>query len=205
MGSYTCSRRHLSIEWNRVTAPNPLQVTRLLAAARAGNKAAEEQLWSLVYSEIRAIAHGALADERRRGELQTTALSNEVYLRLAGNHGSSLPENRRQFFAIVGRVMRHLLVDDARMRKRLKRGGGKATIELRDDLVSVEYEADRVLAVHEALQRIGERDPGLIRLVELRFFAGQSMDQTAELLGISARQADIEWQFAKAQLYDLLS
>ncbi|GMU83427.1 MAG: hypothetical protein AMXMBFR47_32970 [Planctomycetota bacterium] len=185
--------------------PHEAEVTLLLSAARAGDAGAVSQLWARIEAQIREIARGLLAHEARRGDMQTTVLCNEAYVRIAAWNGNGLPENRRELFAIVAKVMRHTLVDDARKRNRLKRGGGRLPSELRDDLLAFEYDADRILAVHESLERIKTEDPGLVRLVELRFFFGRSVAETAEILGVSRRQVSKDWSYVKARLYDLLA
>lgn len=185
--------------------PSPSEVTVLLSAARAGDATAAQQLWTRVEAQIRTIARTVLAREARRGDMQTTVLCNEAYIRLTQWNGFGSPENRSEFFSIVANVMRHVLVDDARKRNRLKRGGGRVSSELRDDLMAVEYDEEQVLGVHEALEGLKTEDPGLVRLVELRFFFGRTIAETADILGVSTRQVNKDWSYAKARLYDLLS
>lgn len=191
--------------------PLQTQVTLLLSAAAGGDASAAERLMRVVYDELHQLAKAQLAHERRRGDLQTTVLVQEVYLRLlagkvghgnGGNsgNGSVTPENRRQFFACAANSMRQFLVDHARKRDRLKRGGGRAAAEWNDDAVAVEFDADEVIAVDDALEKLAKLDPQAVELVKLRYFAGLSIDETAEVLGVSPRQVDKMWQYARSWL-----
>ena len=174
-------------------------VTRLLRAVAEGNKEAEAALFDAVYQDLRRIARGALHGDRGH-TLQTTALVHEAYVRLTKS-GSANFNDRGHFFAVAARAMRHILVDYARARQAEKRGG-QPPMSL-DDVVPAAHMAppELVLAVDEALERLTVLDERQARIVELRFFAGMSVQETAEALGISARTVKREWQIARAWLY----
>jgi len=180
------------------------RVTQLLAAAEAGDDDARERLWALVYDELHAMARGLMARERGRVTLQTTVLVNEAYMRLVGG-GPVRWLGRRHFFAAAAEAMRRICVDYARKRGSLKRGGGRRAVPL--------LESDRVehcdptdwLALDEALAWLDARDPRKAKIVMLRYFAGLSIDETAEVLGVSPRLVDKEWRFARAWLHRRLS
>lgn len=181
------------------------QVTQLLAAVSNGDGFAADRLMRLVYDELHRIAHALMVREDRRGGLQTTLVVNEACLKLMPSNGAALPENRRQLFGYFANAMRQFLVENARNRNRLKRGGGQLPAALSEDPMMLGKDPVEVLAVDEALRELRERDPQKARIVELRYFTGLSVDETAEMLGISARQVDKEWQFARAWLHRALS
>jgi RNA polymerase sigma factor (sigma-70 family) len=196
---------------------SPTQITALLSAVGNGDAAAAERLWHTVYDELHRVAKNRMAQEGRRGDLQTTVLVQETYLRLVGElpsatsgpsdggsagglravRGEGRFANRRHFFAAAAKAMRQFLVDNARTRDRLKRGGGRASGELTDEPALLEQEAAEVLSVHEALDKLKELDPRLAQLVELRYFAGLSVDDVAEALGCSPRQVDKDWNYVR--------
>src|SRR5512143_427037 len=147
------------------------EVTRLLAAWGAGDGAAADRLFGLLYEELRRLAHRALADQRHEATLQTTALVHELYLRLVGNFRPA-DDDRRRFFGAAAKVMRRILIDRARERLAAKRGGGVRPATLDERLHGVEAEAAETLAVDEALGALERHDPRLAQIVELRFFAG---------------------------------
>lgn len=178
------------------------QITSLLSAVWSGDAGAVERLWLAVYDELHAVAKARLAREGRRGDIQTTVLVNEAYLRLVGNGGvAAVPENRRHFFAADANAMRQFLVDDARKRGRHKRGNGCRPAEFREAAFGLDCDPAEVLALNEALGKLRARDERKAEIVQLRYFAGLSIDETAEVLGISPRMVDKELRFAKAWLH----
>lgn len=181
------------------------QITSLLSAVSNGDAAAAEQLWRVVYDELHRVAKARMARESRRGDLQTTVLMQEVYLRLVGREGAAVPCDRRRFFAAAANAMRQFLVDDARTRGRQKRGGGRRAMELMDATAAVNAHPADTLALDEALKKLQARDERKAKIVELRYFTGLSVDETAEMLGLSPRTVDKEWRFAKAWLHRELS
>ena len=174
-------------------------VTQLLRAVAQGSKDAEAALFDAVYQDLRRIARRALQGERNH-TLQTTALVHEAYVRLTRSSQTAF-NDRVHFFAVAARAMRHILVDYARARQAEKRGG-QPPVPL-DDVAPAVHMAppEQVLAVDAALERLTELDARQARIVELRFFAGMSVDETAEALGISSRTVKREWQVARAWLY----
>jgi RNA polymerase sigma factor (TIGR02999 family) len=178
-------------------------VTHVLSAIERGDPQAAEQLLPLVYDELRRLAACALNRERPGLTLQPTALVHEAYLRLAGGGDGEGPrwEGRRHFFAAAARAMRHILIEDARRKGRLKRGGGRRR-ELADlDNLQAGDPDEDVLTLHESLERLAAHDPIKAKLVELRFFAGLTLEQAGECLGISPSTADRAWRYARAWLY----
>ena len=154
----------------------------------------------LVYNELRAVARRYLARERPGHTLQSTALVNEAYLKLVGQRDVQW-QNRAHFFGVAAQLMRRLLVDHARRRKRAKRGSGGTRITLVEGLASVEPVDIDAIALDDALQSLEQLDPQKGRLVELRFFGGLTVEETAEVMGTSAGTVKREWQFAKVWLY----
>ncbi len=182
-------------------------VTLLLSRVRNGEDGARERLLELVYGELRRIARSAMASERSDHTLEPTALAHEAYLRLAHGADEALAfENRAHFFAAAAQAIRRLLVEHARARTRLKRGGARNRIDL-DSRVDVAAEPgtdERVLAVDDALERLARFDSGKARLVELRFFAGMSVDEVALALGVSPSTVAREWRVTRAWLFSEL-
>jgi RNA polymerase sigma factor (TIGR02999 family) len=172
-------------------------VTRLLGAAGAGDRAALERLYLQVYDELRRLAESRLRRERAGHTLQPTALVNEAYLRL--DPEASTWENRRHFFGAAAQAMRRILVDHARQKLANKRDGG-ARVTLADlDIQAPEEDLD-VLAVSEALDVLAQEDPRLSEVVSLRFFAGMSVEETARALDVSPITIKRDWAFARAWL-----
>lgn len=166
-----------------------------------------DKLFQLVYSELRAIASRQLQRERPGQMLQTTALVHEAFLKLSQAHGGRLAwENEEQFLRAASGAMRRILVDQARARRRVKRGGGKPFVQLDGALAELAQLdiPDFLPDLDEALQRLAEIDPTAAELVQLRFFGGLTNQQAAQTVGISARSADRIWQFARAWLYESL-
>lgn len=186
-----------------MTAASPQEVTQLLAAWSDGDEAALEQLVPIIHAELRRLAKHYLRRERPGHTLQTSALVNEAYLRLI-NWKTARFESRAHFFGVSAQLMRRILVDFARRRPRVQ-GESVRHVSLEEALtVSAEPDADLV-ALDEALGELSELDPRKARIVELRFFGGLSVDETAEFLGISPATALREWNKAKAWLYRELS
>jgi RNA polymerase sigma factor (TIGR02999 family) len=179
------------------TAPG--EVTRLLADASRGNPQALSQLMPLIYEELRAIAARHLRSERPDHTLQTTGLVHEAYLRLVDQNQTW--QNRSHFFAIAAMAMRRVLVDHARASQAAKRGGPNTVLPLEEALVvGTDDSWPDLLDLDGALSRLAELDPRMARLVELRFFGGLTVDETAELLEISPRTVKREWRTARAWL-----
>ena len=180
-------------------------VTELLVQWSNGDEAALERLMPLVYEECRRIATRQMRGEREEHTLTPTALVNELYLRLVDQRRTTW-SNRAQFFGIAAQLMRRVLVDHARARLAEKRDGGRVVVSLEaaDDLATSSPIAD-VLAIDDALLRLGRIDRDQQRIVELRFFAGLTVEETAHVLGRSPRTVKREWQLAKAWLFRELS
>jgi RNA polymerase sigma factor (TIGR02999 family) len=179
------------------------RISQLLADWANRDPAARERLVPIVYEELRRLAHHHMRGERAAHTLQTTALVNEVYVRLAGI--DSVPwRDRTHFFALAATLMRRILVDYARQRAREKRGGGVSVTSLDENAVAPQPAVD-IVALDEALERLAAVDPQQSRVVELRFFAGLSVKETAEALGISPATVKRDWATAKLWLYDELS
>jgi RNA polymerase sigma factor (TIGR02999 family) len=173
-------------------------VHELLAKWNAGDEKALEALLPLVYNELHALAHHHLRRERPDHTLQTTALINEAYVRLV-EQGPFQTQNRAHFVGLAATVMRQVLVDYARRRRANKRGAD-CTIRLEDDIAAAHNEDVDVLVLDNALNQLAERDSQQSRIVELRFFAGLTVEETAALLGISAATVKRDWSMAKAWL-----
>ena len=189
-----------SSESGAMTASSPDNVTRLLLCWGNGDKAALDELLPLVYDELRRLAHHHMRGERPGNTLQTTALVNEAYLRLVDQR-SVRWQNRAHFFGIASQMMRRILVDHARSRHYAKRGGGALQVSLDEAmLVSPERAAD-VVAVDEALTALARFDQRKSQVVEMRFFGGLSIEETAEALAVSPGTVMRDWTLAKAWLH----
>ena len=174
-------------------------VTRLLREARAGDRAALDELLPLVYRELRQIAARHLAQERPGHTLQATALVHEAYMRLIDQHSVDW-RNRAHFFSIAAEMMRRVLVNHAVGRRAQKRGAGETLLSL-DEVVSFPNRQDvDLILLDEALTRLAELDPLQARIVEMRFFAGLTVEEVAEVLGVSDSEVKREWRSAKAWL-----
>ena len=174
-------------------------VTRILSAIEQGESGAAAGLLPLVYEELRKLAAQKLGQEKPGQTLQGTALVHEAYLRLVGADDPGW-NSRGHFFAAAAEAMRRILVENARRKDRLKHGGGKAKVDVdRLDLAAPER-PDELLALDEALTRLATADPQAAELVKLRYFAGLTVSQAAEALGIAPRSADFLWSYAKAFL-----
>jgi RNA polymerase sigma factor (TIGR02999 family) len=177
------------------------EVTRVLASIEQGDPHAAEQLLPLVYDELRRLAAQKLAQEQPGLTLQATALVHEAYLRLVDTDKEQRWNGRGHFFAAAAEAMRRILVDSARRKHSLKRGGRQQRVSLEEAISLNEQPADDLLALDEALTRLAQEDPAKAELVKLRYFAGLSVEQTAEALGISRATADRYWAYAKVWLY----
>jgi RNA polymerase sigma factor (TIGR02999 family) len=176
-------------------------VTLLLTAAAGGDRRAAAGLLPLVYQELRKLASARLAAEPAGHTLQATALVHEAYIRLIGDEPCAW-QGRSHFFAAAAEAMRRILVENARRKKRLKHGGDRRRVPLDDVAAPAGAPADDLLALDEALAGLAEEDPVKARLVELRFFAGLSVEDAARCLGISRATADRFWAYARAWLYE---
>ena len=174
-------------------------VTRLLSAIEQGDPEAAERLLPLVYDELRKLASQRLKQETPGQTLQATALVHEAYLRLVGGRDPGW-DGRGHFFAGAAEAMRRILVDAARRKASTKRGGGRERRPLDEARVATEEEADDLLALDDALSRLAEADPVAARLVQLRYFAGLTTEQAAEVLGMSIRSAYSTWSYARSWL-----
>ena len=183
-----------------VTTLSADNLTGLLIEWRQGDEAALDKLTPLVYDELRRIAHRYVRRERDGHTLQTTALVNEAYLRLAGQQKIEW-QSRAHFFAVTAQVMRHLLIDHARRRHYTKRGGDLQQIPLDDAAMMSQHRAAELVALDEALNELAQLDPRKSRVVELRYFGGLSLEETAEVLEVSLMTVRRDWRAAKAWLY----
>jgi RNA polymerase sigma factor (TIGR02999 family) len=175
------------------------ETTRLLSQWRAGDPAAFEQLWPIVYEELRRLASRYMRSERPDHLLQTTALVHEAYLRLVDQPETS-GETRSHFLAVAAQVMRHVLVDYARARSRAKRGGGVAPLPLEDVAVISAERADELIAVDAALEGLMAFDLRKGRIFELRHYGGLSVEEAAQVLQVSPATVARDWRMAKAWL-----
>jgi RNA polymerase sigma factor (TIGR02999 family) len=182
----------------------PGKVTELLEEIRTGKKEAESRLIEVVYPELRRIAMRYMRGERPGHSLQATALVNEVHLRMVGQ-GDRDFKNRSHFFAVAATQMRLILVDHARQKRAQKRQGERVRVELTDIVAISEDKLDEVLEIDAALTRLREWDPRQCKIVELRFFAGLTEDEIAEVLGVAPRTVKRDWKVAKAWLHGELS
>jgi RNA polymerase sigma-70 factor (ECF subfamily) len=179
---------------------SPHRVTQLLADWSRGDDAALAQLTPLVYEELRRLAHHYMDGERPDHTLQTTALVNEAYLRLADQTNPNW-QSRAHFFAAAARAMRQILVSYARSNRAQKRGGGGARIELDEAAILSPEQSKEIVDLHEALERLGTLDSRKARVVELKYFGGLNHDEIAEVMKTSIVTVRRDWAFAKAWLY----
>lgn len=187
-----------------MTPAKSTEVTELLKAWSGGDETARDRLAAKVYDELHRIARRYMKDERARATLQTTALVNEVYLRLVDAKNIDW-EHRAQFFSISAQMMRRVLVDAARARGSAKRGAGAVKVNV-DEAVNLSPESDgAVIALHEALDALAKIAPRQARVVELRYFGGLSVAETVEVMQVSERTVMRDWDFAKAWLARELS
>jgi RNA polymerase sigma factor (TIGR02999 family) len=175
-------------------------VTAILSAIEQGDPRAADQLLPLVYDELRKLAAQKLAQENPGQTLQATALVHEAYLQLVDAERRRLWQNRGHFFAAAAEAMRRILIDSARRKRRAKHGGGQHRLDLDDAGDAIAPPVEDLLALDEALERLVTEDPVSADLVKLRYFAGLSIDEAAEALGMSPRTADRRWAYARAWL-----
>lgn len=182
-------------------ADNQSAVTQLLARAQHGDAKATDELFPIVYEELRALAAGFMQGESKAQTMQATALVHEAYLRLVGPNQAPW-DNRAHFFGAAARAIRRILVDHARERNGQKRGGGKRPISLDEALLVAPEDSDAgIVWLDEALSALAKLDADKARVVELRFFAGLTVEQTAQAMGTSPSTVAREWQFARVWLH----
>lgn len=183
-----------------MTTRSPKDITQLLVDWRNGDKAAMDQLLPIVYDELRRLASSLFRRERVNHTLQPTALVNEAYLHLVGQSEVSW-QNRAHFFSAAAQLMRHILIDHARAHNATKRGGGELRVSLKEDMAATEQREVDLIALDSALDELAALDPQQSRIVEMRFFGGLSVEETAEVLAVSPATVKREWSTAKAWLY----
>jgi RNA polymerase sigma factor (TIGR02999 family) len=176
-------------------------VSRILSAIEHGDPAAAEQLLPLVYEELRRLAARKLSREPSGLTLQPTALVHEAYIRLVGGGQPNGWDGRGHFFAAAAEAMRRILIENARRKRRLRHGGGRHRVELDEALLPIESPVDDLLALDEALERLADVDRQAAEMVKLRYFAGLTTEQAAELMGLSERSGYRTWSFARAWLF----
>jgi RNA polymerase sigma factor (TIGR02999 family) len=184
--------------------PAPGEVTEILRRASAGDRAALDQVFPLVYEQLRRLARSKLSGQPSGRALSTTVLIHEVYLRLVDQTQARF-EDRARFYAYAATVMRTVLVDEARARGAGKRGGGWTPVELDERDLPVESQADLVLAIHEALSQLATENARLAQLVECRFFGGMTDEDVAQALGVTDRTVRRDWLKARTWLHARLA
>jgi RNA polymerase sigma factor (TIGR02999 family) len=177
------------------------EVTRILEAIDRGDPQAAHELLPLVYDELRKLAALKLAQEKPGQTLQATALVHEAYLRLVGSEPVTSWDSRGHFFAAAAEAMRRILIDAARRKGRTKRGGGRERVDLDDGNAFSLAPPDEQLLIDEAIEKLSREDPRAARLVRLRYFAGLSVEEAAELSGLSRSTAYEHWSYARAWLH----
>jgi len=187
-----------------MTTPAQQEVTQLLGAWGCGDEGALEKLIPLVQPELHRLAHHYMSRERAGHTLQTTAVLNEAYLRLVDNT-KPVWQGRTHFIAAAAQMMRHIMVDHARKHQSLKRGGGALKVTLDEAALVTETRSQELLDLDEALERLAAQDARKGQIVELRYFGGLTVEETAEFLKLSQRTVEREWTAAKAWLYRELS
>lgn len=181
-------------------APNPGEITRLLVEYRTGRAAAADSLIPLVYAELRRIAAAQMRKERPDHSLQPTALVHEAYMRLIDQREKNW-QNRAHFFAVAAHLMRLILVDHARKHRAVKHGGDVRRVPMEHIQLSSEKDYDDLIALDDALNKLAERDPRMVRVIELRYFADLSVEETAEVLQVSTKTVKRDWQLARPWLH----
>jgi len=183
---------------------SPGTVTQILEAVARGDQTARDKLWETIHTELLTLARRKLAKEPAACKLGTTSLVHEAFIRLTPDQHVSF-ENRRHFFAAAAEAMRRILVEDARKRKQLKRGDGRNPVVLKYDPVDDDCDPDEILAVNDALATLASHSARAAEVVRHRYFAGLTVRETADILGIAPRTVDSDWQFARAWLHRVLA
>jgi RNA polymerase sigma factor (TIGR02999 family) len=181
------------------------EVTQILDAIGRGDAHASEQLLPVIYQDLRRLAAKMLAQEPAGQTLEATALVHEAYVRLVDSEEEQKWKHRGHFFAAAAEAMRRILVEQARRKQRVKHGGEHLRVEIDDERLVCSVPADQLLALDEALERFAQEEPEKAQLVKLRFFAGLSIEEAAETLGISRATASRHWTYARAWLHDAVS
>jgi RNA polymerase sigma factor (TIGR02999 family) len=179
-------------------------VTRILNAIEQGDTKAVDKLFPAVYNELRQLAAQKMSREAPGQTLQATALVHEAYLRLVGMDGQSW-SSRTQFFATAAEAMRRILVENARRKRSLKRSGKRQKEDLAEIILTFDGPSEDIIALDEALTSLAKEEPTTVELVKLRYFAGLTLGQAAELLGMSRRTATRNWTFARTWLYEQIT
>jgi RNA polymerase sigma factor (TIGR02999 family) len=178
------------------------EVTRILNAAQQGDPTAAEQLLPLVYDELRKLAAARMANEPADHTLQPTALVHEAWLRLTGSDPNAQFANRAHFFSAAAEAMRRILIERARRKGAGKRGGNWERIDLDKVDVAVETDDDTLLLVNEALEKLAKEDANAAEIAKLRFFGGLTLEEAAQVMGVTERTANRYWAFARVWLFD---
>lgn len=184
---------------HRATIGAMSDITALLGDLAHGHRDKEQELLELVYRELHQLAAHFMRGERKDHTLQATALVNEAYLRLVGNHALSW-ESRAHFFNAAAMTMRRILVDHARARQSAKRPNSGQRVELEDQFAVTDQDPEQMIAIDTALSKLAEMDPRQAKIVELRFFTGLGVEETAQMLGISEKTVKRDWAVARAWL-----
>lgn len=184
---------------------SPDDATIVLNRLCQGDGEGSDEFLRWLYEELRKLARGQIGHNGPTPTHQATAIVHEAYLRLFGEVNNFDWANRRHFFGAAARIMRQICIDDARRRKRVKRGGGRKVGSLQIEPTAPDRNPDDVLAVHEALEKLQEVDPRKVELINLRYFAGLSEEETAQAMELSRRTVQLEWRIARAWLHRLLS
>ena len=178
-------------------------VTRLLRAASHGDSDAARKLMPLIYEELRKLAAHRMSRQPAGHTLQATALVHDAYLRLLGN-GEQSWNDRRHFFAAAAEAMRHILIDHARRKGAMRRGGGVEKVQFDDAVLATQTTDENLLVIDEALEKLAMQDAATVELVKLRFFAGFTFAEAAGIIGVSERTAKRMWAYARAWLFEEL-
>lgn len=189
--------RSPEIEWVLLVVND---VIGLIAAIQGGNQNAASELLPLVYEEMRKLAAYNMANQAAGHALQPTALVHEAWVRLSGNHANFA--GRTHFMAAAAEAMRHILIDSARRKRALRRGGGMSRLDLENVEIAALANEDELLAIHEVLDKLSAEAPQKAELVKLRYFVGMTFDEAAVALGVSVARAKRHWAYARAWLYE---
>jgi RNA polymerase sigma factor (TIGR02999 family) len=174
-------------------------VTKILNAIEQGDERAVDKMLPAVYDELRRLAAWKLSQERPGQTLQATALVHEAYIRLVGEEAQNW-KSRTHFFTAAAEAMRRILIENARRKQAIKHGGGQQKVEIDDSLLAIEQPSENLIALNEALEKLAKENKIEAELVKLRYFAGLTCKQAAELLGISLSTANEHWAYARARL-----